>query len=135
MRKNRKRTKEMSVVASRSMHIGAIIMMLFVMVIINLLASSSCDQLMKSIGEKEKYLTKLENDRKRASADWDRMKTSENLDRMLLKHGLAMKYPRADQVVRMGRNGRAMPGQLSLARMEQSNKARTTAEYHHRRRR
>lgn len=129
MRKNRKRSKEMSVIASRSMHVGAIIMTLFVMVIINLLASSSCDQLMKSIGEKEKQLARLENDRKRASADWDRMKTSENLDRTLLKHGLAMRYPRADQVIRMGANGRPTPGQLSIARAEQRAKTRLTAQY------
>lgn len=136
MRKNRKRTKEMSVVASRSMHIGAIIMMLFVVGIIYLLASSSCDQLSKSIGEKEKVLAKLEKDRQRASAAWDAMKTSENLDRMLRKHGLAMKYAHPHQVVRINRDGKAIPGQLSLTRIsqiEQRNKTMLTANYPRRR--
>ena len=52
MKKNRKRSKKMSVMASRSMHVGGVLVMFFVMVIVNLLASSSCTQLMKSIGER-----------------------------------------------------------------------------------
>jgi len=121
MRKNRKRSKKMSVMASRSMHIGGVLVMFFVMVIVNLLASSSCNQLMKSIGEKERQLTKLEKDRERESARWDSMKTSENLDRALLKFGLSMKYPRADQIVRMDSRGRALPGQISVARAAKRN--------------
>ena len=111
----------MSVMASRSMHIGGVLVMFFVMVIVNLLASSSCNQLMKSIGEKERQLTKLEKDRERESARWDSMKTSENLDRALLKFGLSMKYPRADQIVRMDSRGRALPGQISVARAAKRN--------------
>ncbi len=136
MKKNRKRTKEMSVVASRSMHIGAIIMALFVIGIIYLLASSSCTQLQKLIGEKEKKLVKLENDRKRASAAWDSLNSPENLNKMLRKHGLAMYYPHAHQIVRMGKDGRATPGQTSLARLEkigQSNKTRLVSNYSRRR--
>lgn len=116
MKRNRKRSKRMSVMASRSMHIGGVLVMFFVMVLVNLLASSSCSQLMKSIGEKERQLAKLENDRARESARWDGMKTSENLDRALLKFGLSMKYPRADQIVRMDSRGQPKPGQLSVAR-------------------
>jgi hypothetical protein len=129
MKKNRKRSKKMSVMASRSMHVGGVLMMFFVMVIVNLLASSSCNQLMKSIGEKERQLTKLENDRARESARWDAMKTSENLDRALLKFGLSMKYPRADQIVRMDSHGRPKPGQLSVARASRrSSNAVNTAQ-------
>ena len=124
MKKNRKRSKKMSVMASRSMHVGGVLMMFFVMVIVNLLASSSCNQLMKSIGEKERQLAKLENDRARESARWDAMKTSENLDRALLK------YPRADQIVRMDAKGQPKPGQLSVARASarRSSSASKTAQ-------
>ena len=116
MKKNRKRSKKMSVMASRSMHVGGVLVMFFVMVIVNLLASSSCNQLMKSIGEKERQLARLENDRERERARWDAMKTAENLDKALLKFGLSMKYPRADQQVYMDSRGRPKPGQLSVAR-------------------
>ena len=87
MRKNRKRSKKMSVMATRSMHVGAVMVMFFVMVILNLLASSSCTQILKSIGEKERLLTKLEDERMRESARWDAMKTADNIDRALLKFG------------------------------------------------
>ena len=121
MRKNRKRTKKMSVVASNTMHFGAVIVMLFIMVFVNFLASSSCQQLLKSIGEKERQLAKLEEERVRESARWEEMKTPERLESALLRHGLAMRYPRPDQVVRMKANGKPYPGQLSVAKAGQRN--------------
>lgn len=118
MKKNRKRSKKMSVSASRSMHFAAVIMMLFVMVIVNMLASSRCDQMLKAIGEKENLLAKLEKDRERESGRWDQLNTCDNLDRILPRLGMSMKYPRADQIVRMDGSGRVVPGQLSVARAE-----------------
>ena len=44
----------MSVVATNSMRFGAIIVFFFVMVILNLLSSSSCTQLLKQKGEMER---------------------------------------------------------------------------------
>ena len=120
MRKNRKRSKKMSVMATRSMHVGAVMVMFFVMVILNLLASSSCTQILKSIGEKERLLTKLEDERMRESARWDAMKTADNIDRALLKFGLSMRYARASQIVRMDSAGRPKPGQLALARAKKN---------------
>jgi len=118
MRKNRKRSTKMSVAASRSMHFGAVIVMLFVMVIVNLLASSRCDMMMKTIGEKEGRLDKLTKDCEREAGIWDQINTAENLDRILPKLGMSMKYPRAEQVVRMDDNGRPERGQISVARAE-----------------
>jgi len=114
MRKNRKRSTKMSVTASRSMHFGAVIVMLFVMVIVNLLAGSRCDQMMKAIGEKEKLLAKLEKDRERESGRWEQAKTDENLDRMLPHLGMSMKYPHSSQIVRMDCDGNPEPGQISV---------------------
>ena len=128
MRKNRTNSKKLSAVATRTMHFGAVIVMLFVMVIIKLLASSSCQQLLKSIGEKERVLVKLEEERVRESARWEEMKTPEKLESALLHHGLAMRYPKPDQVVRMKANGRPYPGQLSVAKVRQRN-GLTTAAY------
>ena len=127
MKKNRRRSKKMSVMASRSMHIGAVMVMFFVMVILNLLASSSCTQIMKSIGEKERTLAKLEDERMRESARWDAMKTADNIDRALLKFGLSMRYAKAEQIVRMDSAGRPKPGQLAVARARRSSSALRTA--------
>ena len=59
MAKNRKISKKMSVIAQGSTMLCAVIVMLFVMVVVNLLADSSCSQLMKSIGAKEAQLKRL----------------------------------------------------------------------------
>ena len=118
MKRNRKISKKMSVAANCSAKAGAVMLAAFVMVILNLLANSSCGQLMKSIGEKERVLSGLEDELRRESARWDAMKTTEKLESALLKHGLSMKYPRPEQVVRMKADGRPYPGQLSVARVE-----------------
>ena len=130
MRRNRKMPKKMSVMAGRSVQIGAVMVMAFAMVILNMLASSSCKQLSKTISEKERQLAKLENDQKREQERWDEMKTSERLEAALLKHGLAMRYSKPEtQVVRMDKSGRPYSGQASVARAAERSKAAQSAKY------
>lgn len=119
MRKNRKIPKKMSVVASNTMHFGAVIVVFSVMVILNLLASSSCTQLMKTIGEKERRLAKLEDARMRESTRWEQMKTPESIEDALRAHGLSMERPHPYQVVHMRADGTPIPGQTSVARSKQ----------------
>lgn len=128
MRKNRKIPKKMSVVASNTMHFGAVIVVFSVMVILNLLASSSCTQLMKTIGEKERELAKLEDAKMRESTRWEEMKTPERIEDALRAHGLSMDTPRSYQVVRMRADGTPFPGQLSVSRSRQRS-AGQTARY------
>lgn len=117
MRKNWKISKKMSVVAQNTAYAGAILLMLFIMVIINMLASSRCSQMMKSIGEKERALARLEDERARESARWEEMKTPKNLEIALAKHGLAMRYPKPSQTVRLrAGSGQLVPSQLSVAK-------------------
>ncbi len=115
MRNNRKVSKKMSRISMHTMHIGAVMLMLFVMVILNLLASSSCDQLMKRIDEKERNLRLKEAELDRTTARWDAMKSTDNLDRALVKWGLAMRIPSENQIIRMDAGGRPEPGQTSVA--------------------
>lgn len=133
-RKNRKIPKKMSVVASNTIYFGAIILVFFAMVMLNLLASSSCTQLMKAIGEKERELSKLENSRIRESSRWEEMKTAEKIERALLRHGLSMRPPHPDQIVRMRSDGTPYPGQLSIARAKRI-QSEPTVKYKYRRRR
>ena len=121
--------KKMSVMAGRSVQIGALIITCFAMVILNMLASSSCKQLEKTIGEKKRLLESLEDSQKREKANWEKMLTPENLEHALLKHGLAMRYPKAEQVVRMDASGRPYPGQRSVAMAAQRNKAAQSVKY------
>lgn len=116
MKKNRRVNKKMSVNTEIATHLGAVIAFLFVMVIMNLLASSSCQQLMKRIGEEEKELARLEDSRNRESTRWEEMKTPEKVEAALLRHGLAMRPPRPEQNVHMKADGTPYAGQLSVAR-------------------
>ena len=113
-RKNRKYTPIMSVKTARAMNFGAVIVVLAVMVIINLGAKSGCEKLVVSIRNKEREYNRLEEDRVRAIARWDEMTTPDRLDKALRAHGLNMKYPRADQQVRMTREGVPYRDQLSM---------------------
>jgi hypothetical protein len=129
MKKNRKRSQKMSVMASQSMYFGGVLVMLVVMVILNLLATSSCNQQLKAIGEKEKLLARLEKDRSRECARWDAMKGPEDLDLALRRFGLAMRYPKAEQIVMMDARGRPRPGQLSVARAKSRQSVAKTVRY------
>ncbi len=132
MKKNRIVPRKMSVTTANSMFCAAVIFMLLLMVIVNHLASSSCTQLQKSIGNKKAELAKLENERLRENADWMKMITAENLNATLLKHGMKMQPPSpTTQIIRMGRNGRPVPGQVSLAKAQErkASAASRTAQY------
>ena len=50
----------------------------------------------------------LDNERVREETKWNAMKTAEQLDALLVRHGLLMVYPNAGQVVRMGSAGRQL---------------------------
>ena len=119
MRRNRKIPKKMSIVATTTMRFGAVLVFFFVMVLFNLLSSTSCTQLMKTKGELERELARLEDSRMREATRWEEMKTPERVEAALLRHGLAMKIPRPDQNVQMKSDGTPYPGQLSLARARQ----------------
>ena len=128
MRKNRKIPKKMSVVATNTMRFGAIILIFFVMVILNLLSASSCTQLLKTKGELERELARLEDSRMRESTRWEEMTTPERVEAALLHHGLAMRPPRPEQAVQMKADGTPYPGQLSIAKARQRNGLATTAK-------
>jgi hypothetical protein len=119
MRKNRRIPKKMSVVASNTMHFGALIVVFCVMVIVNLLASSSCTHLMKAIGEKERQLAKLEDAKARESTRWEEMITPERVRSALCAHGLLMDVARPYQWIHMRSDGTPVPGQHSVARARQ----------------
>jgi len=109
----------MSVVATNTMRFGAIIVFFFIMVILNLLASSSCTQLLKTKGELERELVKLEDSWMRESTRWEEMKTPERVEAALVRHGLLMHTPKPEQAVRMRANGTPYPTQLSVMRAHQ----------------
>lgn len=128
MKRNRKISKKMSVNTTITTHVGAILAFLFIMVILNLLASSSCQQLSKSIGESKRELARLESDCNREETNWAAMKTPEKVLAALRGHGLQMNPPRAEQNVHLAANGKLYPGQYSVAMARRRNGG-TAAQY------
>lgn len=129
MRKNKKVSKKMSVIATNTMRFGAIIVFFFVMVILNILSSSSCTQLLDEKGQKERELAKLEESHRRESTRWEEMKTPEKVEAALFRHGLRMSTPRADQCIRLNARGVPYPNQLALTRLRQRTATTATASY------
>ena len=128
MKRNRKIPKKMSVLAANTMNFGAVLVVAVAMIILHQLASTSCTQLIKSIGEKERELARLEDARTRESLRWEEMKTPEKIETALLRHGLKMGIPRPDQFVRLREDGTPYPGQLAVIRAKQRQTAMNSPE-------
>jgi len=124
MKKNRRTSKSMSVMATNTMRFGAIIVFFFVMVILNILSSSSCTQLMKIKGQLERDLSALDDSFMRESMRWESMTTPELVERALVAKGLDMRPPKASQTVKMGTDGLPRPGQMSVAEARRRNAGR-----------
>ena len=115
MRRNR-RVKRHSRFVTSSVGIASLIISAFIMVMIFFAMNSRCAAITRNLGEKEKELKRLEAELAREKSQWDGMKVPENLNKRLVQFGLEMIVPREDQIVRMGRTGVPVPGQLALVR-------------------
>ncbi len=116
MKKNRKVSRKRSVIAMHVVHIGGVLLVVGVLLILNMLAQSTCGQLMKSIAQKDRTLQARQAEYDRAKARWEATKATDNLDRALAKRGLMMNFAKAHQIIRMdGTTGKFIPGQRSVA--------------------
>ena len=130
MRRNR-RIKKNSRFATSSMGIASLIISAFIMMMIFFAMNSRCSAITREIGQREKVLQRLESELTREKTRWDEMKVPERLKVALTRFGLEMDIPREDQIIRMGRNGAPMPGQLALARLRGSSAISTGSTVAH----
>ena len=98
--------------------IASLIVSSFIMLMIYWSLDARCTSIMREIGKAENTMKVLDAEHGREMARWNGMKTPERLDEKILRFGLAMGVPRADQVVRMMSNGRPAPGQIAVARAQ-----------------
>ena len=75
-----------------------------------------CTIIQREIDKAERELAALESDYVREMAHWGAMKTPEKLAEHLTRFGLEMKLARQDQLVRMNRDGRPEPNQVTVKR-------------------
>jgi len=126
MRRNR-RIKKNSRFATSSMGVASLIISAFIMMMIFFAMNSRCSAITREIGQKEKTLKRLESELTRENTRWDEMKVPERLRVALTRFGLEMDIPREDQIVRMGRSGVPVPGQLALTRLRNSSSSSVAA--------
>ena len=121
--KRNKRIKKNSRFATSSMGVASMIVTDFIMLMIFFEMNSRCSTITREIGLREKTLQRLESELTREKTRWDEMKVPERLKIALTRFGLEMDIPREDQIVRMGRTGVPVPGQLALARLRGGSEA------------
>jgi len=80
-----------------------------------LVLSHKCDQTGQKIKKAEQELADLEQQRIREEANWNRMKTPEELEQAMLRHGLMLNFAGPDQVARVLPNGRIQASRALLA--------------------
>lgn len=114
MRRNRKISKRRSVVGMHAMHAGVVMLTAVIVIIINLQASSSCNQLMKSIGQKDAALQVKAAELDRATARWEAMTSTDSIDRLLGRRGIVMTYPKTHRLIEMDERGSVVPNQRSV---------------------
>jgi hypothetical protein len=71
-----------------------------------------CSAYSAEIKRLENQCVELDNERVREETKWNAMKSADQLDALLVRHGLLMVYPSAGQVVRMNTPAR---GTLAVA--------------------
>lgn len=115
MRRNRKRHLKWEIMPKK-------MIAPFVVFVILALAYSfidtKCTQLSQEINRQDITYKRLENERIREQSRWDEKKTPESLRTTLERHGLAMDYPAATQIVRLDTKGLVAPDQIAVARLK-----------------
>lgn len=116
MRQNRKVSRKRSVIGMHVMHLGGVLLIAVGLLILNMLAESTCGQLRESIGRKDRLLQARQAELDRAKARWEATKSTDNLDRALGRRGLMMNFAKANQIIKIdGNTGKFVPGQRSVA--------------------
>lgn len=134
-KKNKRVTKRMSRSAVGSGYILGMVVLIAVAVVLNTIAESNCEQVTNSIGEKERQIKSLEDQKVREAARWQELKTIDKIEERLCLHGMKMAYPHPHQIIRLTSDGKVLPGQQSVAlarKRSQSRMASTSTYRQHR---
>ena len=117
MRRNR-RVKQRSQFAWRSGQAAALIFVGFIAMMVYLNKDQCCSAISQDISKAERELKALEGECQREAARWEELCTPDNVHRQLVYFGAEMQLPQPEQVVRMGGDGRPVPGQISVMRAQ-----------------
>lgn len=129
MKRNRKVSRRRSVVGMHVRHFVAVMLMFAVMVVLNLLVSSSCGQLMKSIGEKDRLIKARQDELDSSKSIWRRTTSTDNLAIALHRRGIEMSSPQSDYVIHIDSHGNVDAKERSVVLVRERQRALATAAY------
>lgn len=117
MRRNRK-VKKHSRFAANVTGVVSLMVCGLIMLMISWAMESRCSGISREMAAAESRLKALDATLGRETARWNVLIAPENLKRQLTRLGIEMDLERATQIVRMGRDGRPEPGQITVARAQ-----------------
>ena len=127
-RRNRRRNVQMGVLPKLLVRVVILVSLGAVIPLGYWGLDSKCNQVGQEINKSKTLYASLEGAYLHEEARWMENLTTENLDRAILRHGLAMGYPQAHQIVRVDAEGNPLPRQSSIAYLRRANAFEVVAE-------
>ena len=116
MRKRNRKINRYSSFTINTAGVVALLVTLFSMVMVYCVLGMRCTSIAQELQEAEKSYKQLSKESERVAARWTELMAVDRLQDKLVRFGLEMNIPRADQVVRLNAAGRPLPGQIAVAR-------------------
>ena len=88
----------------------------FAMVMCYCVLGMRCTSIAQELQAAEKTYKQLSKEGERVAARWTELMAVDRLQDKLVRFGLEMNIPRADQVIRLNAAGRPLPGQIAVTR-------------------
>ena len=132
MRKRNRKVNRHTRLTINTAGVVALFVTFFFAVMCYCILGMRCTSIAQELQEAEKSYKQLSKECERVAARWTEMMAVDRLQEKLVRFGLEMNIPRADQIVRMNAAGRPLPGQIAVARARErlatANMAQVTSE-------
>ena len=116
MRRRNKKVNRHSRFTVNTAGVVALLITGFAMVMCYCVLGMRCTSIAQELQQAEKEYKQLTKESERVAARWTELMAVDRLDEKLVRFGLEMNIPRADQMVRLNASGRPLPGQIAVAR-------------------
>ncbi|MBO7686844.1 MAG: hypothetical protein J6V72_10700 [Kiritimatiellae bacterium] len=116
MRRRNKKVNRHSRFTVNTAGVVALLMTGFAMVMCYCVLGMRCTSIAQELQQAEKEYKQLTKENERVAARWTELMAVDRLQEKLVRFGLEMNIPRADQMVRLNASGRPLPGQIAVAR-------------------
>ncbi|MBQ4199060.1 MAG: hypothetical protein II649_04170 [Kiritimatiellae bacterium] len=128
MRRGVRKVNRHSRFTVNSAGVVALIVTGFAMLMCYWMLGMRCTSIAHDLEKAEKQYKQLTREGERVASRWTELMAVDRLQERLVRFGLEMGIPRADQIVRMTSEGRPLPGQIAVARARERMAAANVAQ-------